>query len=107
MSFWRETGASSVMIARAAEWNTSIFRKEGKLPIKEVVSRYLDHAIEYDYTFVMVKYCVQNILGSEQETPKGKQFLASSTMRDLCKVFDKEEQFLQRQVSREFHKRKN
>ena len=25
-SFWKETGAASVMIARAAEWNASVFR---------------------------------------------------------------------------------
>lgn len=29
--FWKETGASSVMIARGAEWNPSIFRKEGRV----------------------------------------------------------------------------
>ena len=34
--FWRESGAASVMIARAAEWNVSVFRPEGKLPIMEV-----------------------------------------------------------------------
>ncbi len=34
-AFWRESEASSVMIARAAEWNPSVFRKEGKLPIME------------------------------------------------------------------------
>ena len=39
--FREATGASSVMIARAAEWNTSIFRKEGKLPLFDVVREYL------------------------------------------------------------------
>lgn len=29
LKFRKECGASSVMIARAAEWNVSIFRKEG------------------------------------------------------------------------------
>ena len=36
LEFWKESGASSVMVARAAEWNVTVFRKEGKLPIKEV-----------------------------------------------------------------------
>ena len=35
--FWRQTGASSVMIARAAEWNPSVFRPQGeKATIMEV-----------------------------------------------------------------------
>ena len=28
--FWKETGASSVMIARAAEWNPSVFSPDDK-----------------------------------------------------------------------------
>lgn len=39
--FRNASGTSSVMIARAAEWNTSVFRKEGKLPIFDVVRQYL------------------------------------------------------------------
>ena len=32
---------SSVMVARAAMWNCSVFRKEGLLSIEEVLRRYL------------------------------------------------------------------
>lgn len=38
--FRRETGTSSVMIARVAMWNCSILRPEGRLPIDTVVSVY-------------------------------------------------------------------
>jgi tRNA-dihydrouridine synthase len=31
--FADDTGCTSVLIARAAEWNPSIFRKEGMLPL--------------------------------------------------------------------------
>jgi hypothetical protein len=31
-----------------------------------VISKYLDYAIELDYTYVVVKYNVQQVLGSEQ-----------------------------------------
>ena len=34
--FWKETGASSIMIARGAEWNPSIFRKEGPVDFMAV-----------------------------------------------------------------------
>lgn len=89
--FWERTGASSVMIARACEWNPSVFQKNGeKDDIFNVIKKYLDYALEYDYPFTIVKYNVQNILGSHQESELGKRFLASSTMHDLCKVFSME-----------------
>ncbi|KFM70296.1 tRNA-dihydrouridine(20) synthase [NAD(P)+]-like protein, partial [Stegodyphus mimosarum] len=40
-TFRLETSASSVMIARQAEWNCSIFRKEGKLPLDAVIEKYI------------------------------------------------------------------
>ena len=33
-----------------------------------------------------------------QETPRGKAFLSCSTMKELCAIFGKEEQFVARQV---------
>ena len=41
--FGEDTGASSVMIARAAEWNPSVLRKEGKLDLFQVIRRYLKY----------------------------------------------------------------
>jgi len=40
-AFKAQTGATSVMLARAAMWNPSVFRKEGLLPLEEVVKAYL------------------------------------------------------------------
>ena len=38
--FWKDSGASSVMIARACEWNPSVFRSNGeKADIFEVSSK--------------------------------------------------------------------
>lgn len=95
--FWKESGAASVMIARAAEWNTSVFMKEGKEDIFKVISKYLDYAIDYDYTFVVVKYNIQQIMGGEQDTPLGKSFLSCSTMKELCAILGKEEVYLNKQ----------
>ena len=36
-----QCGAASIMVARAAQWNPSIFRREGKLPLDTVVRDYL------------------------------------------------------------------
>ena len=64
----------------------------------QVLKKYLDYAIFYDYTFVIVKYTAQQILGSLQESELGKQFLASSTMRDLCTVFGRQKELDERQA---------
>ena len=66
-----------------------------------MIHKYLDFAIKYNYTFVMCKYTLQQILGSEQDSAMGKKFLASSTMRDLCAVFGREQEIIDRQVSSE------
>ena len=41
--FRLKTGASSVMIAREAQWDMSIFRKEGRLPQDELIRDYLKY----------------------------------------------------------------
>lgn len=51
LKFRESTGASSVMIARAAEWNTSIFRKEGKLPLFDVIREYLKIVGNLNYMY--------------------------------------------------------
>ena len=65
--FWKETGASSVMIARAAEWNPSVFSPEkSKENLYTVIDKYLDYAIQFDQVFVISKYNIQQHLGGEQ-----------------------------------------
>ncbi|XP_012262837.2 tRNA-dihydrouridine(20) synthase [NAD(P)+]-like [Athalia rosae] len=86
--FKKETGCSSVMIARAAEWNCSIFRKQGLLPIDDVIKAYLKYAIDYDNAPSNTKYCVQNILRELQETPKGKLFLEAQTLEQICSLWE-------------------
>ncbi len=39
--FNQNCGVSSVMLARVAMWNCSIFRKEGSLPLDDVIKRFL------------------------------------------------------------------
>lgn len=40
-TFRKKTNASSVMVARAAQLNCSVFRKEGPLPMDQVVEDYM------------------------------------------------------------------
>lgn len=80
--------ASSVMIARAAQWNCSVFRKEeGMLPIEEVIIEYLKLCVRYDNPPNNTKYCVQNMLRELQETPLGKKFLESQTTEQMCELW--------------------
>ncbi|XP_026757443.2 tRNA-dihydrouridine(20) synthase [NAD(P)+]-like [Galleria mellonella] len=81
------TGCTSVMIARAAEWNCSIFRKEGLLPMDLVITDYLKLAVDYDNSPSNTKYCIQNILRDLQETPRGRQFLECQTLEQICSIW--------------------
>ncbi|KAK3930960.1 tRNA-dihydrouridine(20) synthase [NAD(P)+]-like [Frankliniella fusca] len=85
--FKNETGCSSVMIARAAEWNVSIFRKEGRLPLDDVIKKYLVLSVDYDNNGSNTKYCVQNMLRELQETPRGKLFLEAQTLEQICAIW--------------------
>ncbi|KAM3964688.1 LOW QUALITY PROTEIN: dihydrouridine synthase 2 [Aphomia sociella] len=81
------TGCSSVMIARAAEWNCSIFRKEGLLSMDTVIKDYLKLAVDYDNSPSNTKYCIQNILRDLQETPRGRQFLECQMLEQICSIW--------------------
>ena len=71
------------MIARAAEWNCSIFRSEGMLPIEDLIRAYLRLAVDFDNSPSNTKYCIQNILRDLQETPLGKRFLETQTLEQI------------------------
>ncbi|KAH8416366.1 hypothetical protein KR222_000735 [Zaprionus bogoriensis] len=85
--FQEACGADSVMVARAAQLNVSIFRKEGLLPIDELIEKYLRLCIEYDNAPHNSKYCVQSILRELQETPRGKRFLQCQTLQQICEIW--------------------
>lgn len=96
--FRQTTGAASVMLARQAESNCSIFRKEGKKPIDDVIEEYLAYAIEYDNRATNTKYCVQQMLGSLQESDRGKALLASQQMEEICVLWNMQDKHASRQL---------
>lgn len=83
IKFKESAGCDSVMIARAAEWNCSIFRKQGLLPMDDVIKAYLKYAVDYDNSPSNTKYCIQNILRELQDTPLGRQFLETQTLEKI------------------------
>ncbi|XP_024520344.1 tRNA-dihydrouridine(20) synthase [NAD(P)+]-like isoform X3 [Selaginella moellendorffii] len=68
------TGASSVMVARGALWNASIFRPEGKLDWEEVKREYLRQCIVWENDIKFTKYTVNNMIirNSSLESPEGR-----------------------------------
>ncbi|XP_043283785.1 tRNA-dihydrouridine(20) synthase [NAD(P)+]-like isoform X2 [Venturia canescens] len=110
LKFKEDTGASSVMLARAAQWNCSIFRKQGLLPMEDVIQGYLRYSIDYDNAPSNTKYCVQNIIRDLQESPLGKKFLATQTLEQICDVWgmgdycrQKSEEFQRKGLQGRFH----
>lgn len=86
--FRDKCGVDSIMIARAAQLNVTIFRKEGLLPIFDVIKKYLKLCVDYDNPQSNTKYCVQSMLKELQETPLGKKFLLCQTLHQICSLWD-------------------
>ncbi|XP_046568516.1 LOW QUALITY PROTEIN: tRNA-dihydrouridine(20) synthase [NAD(P)+]-like [Haliotis rubra] len=89
--FWKEAGTSSVMIARAAEWNVSVFRPDGPLPLHEVIKKYLRFAAEYDNNAINTKYCVLQIMHETMKEPEGQAMLGITTMEEIYDIWDMKE----------------
>lgn len=77
------TGCSSVMIARTAEKNCSIFKRDGKIELVTIIRDYLHYAVDYDNVAPNTKYCIQNMLRNIQETQQGRDFLESTSLQQI------------------------
>lgn len=71
------------MIARAAMWNCSVFRKEGVLPLDDVIKRYLTLCISTNNFFFSIKYTVQQMLHEELTTERGEKVLTSEVEDEI------------------------
>ncbi|NXH17573.1 DUS2L synthase, partial [Bucco capensis] len=87
-TFQKATAASSVMIARSAMWNPSIFRKHGPFPLKEVMQDYIKYVLRYDNHYTNTKYCLCQMLREQLETPQGKKLHAAQSTQEICEVFE-------------------
>ncbi|GAA6093214.1 tRNA-dihydrouridine(20) synthase [NAD(P)+]-like [Tachysurus ichikawai] len=85
--FRESTGSSSVMLARAAMWNPSIFRCQGMVSVDEVMEEYVKYAVRYDNNTFNTKYCLCQMLRDRVESPMGKQLHAAQTNKEICEVF--------------------
>ncbi|XP_037046073.1 tRNA-dihydrouridine(20) synthase [NAD(P)+]-like isoform X1 [Bradysia coprophila] len=86
--FKENSGTSSVMVARAAQWNPSIFQNGPLMPLDDVIKELLKLSIEFDNSPSNTKYCVQMMLRELQETPRGKKFLECQTLEEICDIWE-------------------
>ena len=63
----KETGANSLMIARGAQNNCSIFRSQGLLPIYDVSKRYIQIAAQLDHNKINTKYVIVKMYAQLQK----------------------------------------
>ncbi|XP_064191914.1 tRNA-dihydrouridine(20) synthase [NAD(P)+]-like [Anguilla rostrata] len=90
-SFREAAGASSVMLARAAMWNPSVFRSQGALSLERVMEDYIRYAVRYDNHPSNTKYCLCQMLRDRVESPLGKRLHAAQTGAEICEVFGLED----------------
>uniref|UniRef100_A0A8C3S3G0 Dihydrouridine synthase 2 n=1 Tax=Chelydra serpentina TaxID=8475 RepID=A0A8C3S3G0_CHESE len=84
--FQQATGASSVMIARAAMWNPSIFRREGLCPLKEVMQEYIKYAVRYDNHYTNTKYCLSFYIGNRNFFEMGSFYEETTAILEAKKA---------------------
>lgn len=94
-AFRKASNASSVMLARAAMWNPSIFSSKGLLPVETVMEEYLKYAIRYDNHAFNTKYCLCQMLRDKVETPQGKMVQAAQTNAEFSVAYGLQEYFQQ------------
>lgn len=86
--------AASVMIARGAQWNASIFRREGMLDPRQVTQTYLGYAVATDNPFSNTKYTVLQMWLDRPYTERRLvvALQRAKTMSDLLRLFGVQEE---------------
>ncbi|KAM3919764.1 tRNA-dihydrouridine(20) synthase [NAD(P)+]-like [Leptodactylus fuscus] len=103
-AFRSVTNTSSVMVARAAMWNPSIFRREGLLPLEHVMQDYIRHAVRYNNHYTNTKYCLCQMMRDQLESPLGRKLHATQSTLDICEVFEMTSFYESCQLSQEARK---
>ncbi|CAN6450032.1 unnamed protein product [Victoria cruziana] len=90
-----ETGAASVMVARGAAWNASIFSPKGKLPWESVKKEYIRKSILWDNDVKSTKHTLKEMIMhySSLELAEGKAVIKSNTLADLAELYGEQEYF--------------
>ncbi|KAJ8510668.1 hypothetical protein OPV22_001102 [Ensete ventricosum] len=89
------TGASSIMVARGALWNASIFSAKGKLPWDDIKREYVRKSILWDNDIKSTKQTLKEMIMHHSclELAEGKAVIKSETNEDLAKLYDEEDYY--------------
>lgn len=90
LKFKEACGTASVMVARAAQANVSIFREEGPLTLEELVPEYLKMCVDVDNSVANTKYSIgimYKSLKNIRRTKNGNQFEDATTLAEIWCVF--------------------
>ncbi|CAG8477677.1 11303_t:CDS:10 [Diversispora eburnea] len=80
------SNVSSIMIARAAQINVSIFRKEGMLPLEEV-------SMEVDNNWANTKYTLMQMHADHSKELKHMKLTYAKSYEEICKIYNLESYF--------------
>ncbi|KAI3451861.1 hypothetical protein Pfo_008526 [Paulownia fortunei] len=89
------TGASSVMVARGALWNASIFSPKGILPWEDVKREYIRKSILWDNDIKSTKHTLKEMIShySSLGLPEGNAIIKSDTLADLAQLYGEDEYY--------------
>ncbi|XP_065876242.1 uncharacterized protein [Euphorbia lathyris] len=86
------TGASSVMVARGALWNASVFSPEGKVHWTDIKREYVRKSILWDNDMKSTKQTLKEMIMhySCLELAEGKGVIKSESLADIAKLYGEE-----------------
>jgi tRNA-dihydrouridine synthase 2 len=97
------TGASSVMVARGAMWNASVFRSEGTLFWEDVKKEYVRKCIEWDNDVKWTKHTLKEMIMHHSclEFAEGKALNRTKTLADVADMYELHSYYSELNLSRE------
>ncbi|KAF9956514.1 tRNA-dihydrouridine(20) synthase [NAD(P)+]-like, partial [Mortierella alpina] len=86
------SGATGVMIARGAQANISVFRKEGRLPTLDMVRQYIRKCMATRNLHSNTKYVLMQMMVEETKSSYYRPLCDAKSFRAVCKVFEMEQE---------------
>ncbi|XP_078444483.1 aldolase-type TIM barrel family protein isoform X4 [Wolffia australiana] len=89
------TGAASVMVARGAMWNASVFSAAGKSSWEQVKREYVRKCILWDNDIKSSKHTLKEMIVHHScfEFPEGRAVIKCSSNADLARLYGEEEYY--------------
>ncbi|KAF9319626.1 tRNA-dihydrouridine(20) synthase [NAD(P)+]-like [Podila horticola] len=84
------SGVTGVMIARGAQSNVSVFRKEGPVAHLDIVKEYIQKCMITRNLHSNTKYVLMQMFGDNTKSPHYRPLCDAKSFRAICKVFDME-----------------